>query len=277
VLKKVKNVLIRADSSSSIGLGHIMRDLVLAKQFPSKNVIFATQNLEGNINHKITEAGYKLETLQTNDLEELDSLIKKLNIDLLIIDNYNINYAYEKQLKTQNSKLKIMVLDDTYEKHHCDILLNQNLGANEEKYKTLVPKNCELRCGEKHTLIREEFHQAKSSTTYPLSPTPYHLFISFGGSDPTSTTIKVLESLKAFKNIKANVVTTTANKNLDQLKSFAKDNLWVDLHINSNNIANIMATSNLAIVTPSVILNEVYFMQLPFIAIKTMNNQKRDI
>ena len=34
-----------------------------------------------------------------------------------------------------------------------------------------------------------------------------------------------------------------------------------------------MRKSDLAIVTPSVILNEVFFMNLPFIAIKTANNQ----
>ncbi len=49
------NILIRADSSSYIGTGHIMRDLVLAKKFLKDQIIFATQDLEGNINHKIKE------------------------------------------------------------------------------------------------------------------------------------------------------------------------------------------------------------------------------
>ena len=35
-----------------------------------------------------------------------------------------------------------------------------------------------------------------------------------------------------------------------------------------------MRKSDLAIVTPSVILNEVYFMGIGFIAIKTTNNQQ---
>ncbi|HIP11896.1 MAG TPA: UDP-2,4-diacetamido-2,4,6-trideoxy-beta-L-altropyranose hydrolase, partial [Arcobacter sp.] len=32
-------MLFRADSSSQIGTGHIMRDLVLAKQFKNANII----------------------------------------------------------------------------------------------------------------------------------------------------------------------------------------------------------------------------------------------
>ena len=72
-----KNILFRADSSSTIGTGHIMRDLVLAEQYPDANIIFATQDFPGNINHKIKEKGYAIELLKSNDPEELDILIKR--------------------------------------------------------------------------------------------------------------------------------------------------------------------------------------------------------
>ncbi len=71
------NILIRANSSSYIGIGHIMRDLVLVKQYSNDNIIFATENLDGNINHKIEEENYKIELLKSNDFEELNDLIKR--------------------------------------------------------------------------------------------------------------------------------------------------------------------------------------------------------
>ena len=46
---KMKNILFRADSSSIIGTGHIMRDLVLATQYKNSNIIFAVQDFDGNI------------------------------------------------------------------------------------------------------------------------------------------------------------------------------------------------------------------------------------
>ena len=58
---KKQNILIRADTSATIGIGHIMRDLVLAKQFKDDKVIFATRELEGNINQKIKDEGYAVE------------------------------------------------------------------------------------------------------------------------------------------------------------------------------------------------------------------------
>lgn len=76
----MKDILFRADSSSIIGTGHIMRDLVLASQYKGANIIFATQDLDGNINHKIEEAGYKIEILNSHDIEEFIKLVKKYNL-----------------------------------------------------------------------------------------------------------------------------------------------------------------------------------------------------
>ncbi|MFY4759973.1 UDP-2,4-diacetamido-2,4,6-trideoxy-beta-L-altropyranose hydrolase [Aliarcobacter butzleri] len=272
------NILIRADSSSYIGTGHIMRNLVLAKQFSKDQIIFATQDLEGNINHKIKESNYNIEILNNNNFEELNKLIKKLNIDMIIIDHYEINYNFEKKLKEQNSKLKIFVFDDTYEKHYCDILLNHNIYADEKKYTNLVPKDCELKCGTNYTLLREEFLEAKKQKqTIKKENRLKTLFIAMGGTDHKNLNITILKNIKIVckKNIKVNLVTTTANRNLEKLKRYCKDKEWINLHINSKEVANLMNQSDFAIITPSVTANEAYFLDLPFIAIKTAKNQKQ--
>ncbi|MEA1956691.1 MAG: UDP-2,4-diacetamido-2,4,6-trideoxy-beta-L-altropyranose hydrolase [Campylobacterota bacterium] len=261
----MKNILFRADSSSIIGTGHIMRDLVLVNQYENANIIFAVQDLKGNINHKIIEAGYKIEILKSNDIKELNKLIQKHNIDLLVIDHYEIDENQEKKLKIKNQKLKILSFDDTYEKHHCDILLNHNISANKKKYKNLVPKNCELRCGKKYTLLRDEFIKEKKKKT---------IFLAMGGADHSNINIKILKVLKKFNNIKVNLVTTNANKNLEELQQYIKNKSWIKLHINSTKIAKLMKKSDFAIITPSVTLNEIYFMNIPFIAIQTASNQK---
>ena len=108
------NILFRADSSSTIGTGHIMRDLVLAKQYRDDNIIFATQKLKGNINYKIIEEGYGVEILNSNSISEVQSLIDSYDIDMIVIDHYGIGYKYEKLSKENNPNLKVMVLDDTY-------------------------------------------------------------------------------------------------------------------------------------------------------------------
>lgn len=100
-----------------------------------------------------------------------------------------------------------------------------------------------------------------------------NIFIAMGGTDHSNINIDILKVLKKFKNIEVNLATTTANKNLKELKNYSKNKKWIKLHINSNAIAKLMAQSDFGIITPSVTANEAYFIRLPFIAIQTAKNQ----
>lgn len=266
------NILFRVDSSAIIGTGHIMRCLALAKEFEKNSVIFATQDLQGNINYKIKEAGYEIKLLKNNSLGELHKLIKQLSINLIIIDSYNISYKFEQRLKKRNPQRVLMVLDDLYKQHHCDILLNHNIYAKKSRYKGLVPKNCDIKCGAKYTLLREEFKKAKNLV---VDRSQTSIFVAMGGNDHSNLTQKILQSIQELKkNILINVVTTKANQHLVSLKEYCEDKENIKLHIDSKEIAFLIKQSSLAIITPSVIANEVYYLDVDMIAIQTAKNQK---
>jgi len=258
------NILIRADSSSQIGLGHIMRDLVLATHYPDDTVTFACQNLAGTIMDKIP---HPVHLLSSNNPEELIALIHALKIDMVIFDHYDIDANYEQRIKDQTG-ITIFSLDDTYEKHHCDILLNHNISADKNRYIGSVPPHCELRCGSAYTLIRDEFKKEKSQIREKI----YDIFIAMGGADTANITLDILEALKS--TLRFCVVTTTANKHLKLLQNYAQKNNNITLHINSTEIAKLLNQSRLAIITPSVMVHEVLFMEIPFICIKTAPNQE---
>jgi hypothetical protein len=67
--------------------------------------------------------------------------------------------------------------------------------------------------------------------------------------------------------LKVNLVTTTANKNLEELKEYCKDKKWIKLYVNSNEVAKLMINSDFAIVTPSVIANEIFYLNLSIIVL----------
>ena len=274
----MKTIMIRADSSSTIGTGHIMRDLVLAsRDFDNAKVIFVTRDLPGNINRKISEAGYENIILQSGKIDELDDLVKRYSVDMIVIDHYGIGYDEERALR-KNLSCSIFVLDDTYEKHDCDILLNHNIYADPKRYDNLVPENCELRCGKNFMLIRNEFVDAlrKKDLGKIMSQDPQkkiHVFVAMGGADTANLNIPILDMLAAFPDLHTHVVTTHANQDLKALYSYCRKRQDVSLYVDSDSIATLMARSDFAIVTPSVTLNEVFFMGLPFVAIQTADNQ----
>jgi UDP-2,4-diacetamido-2,4,6-trideoxy-beta-L-altropyranose hydrolase len=258
------NLLIRADSSSQIGLGHIMRDIVLAQHYPDDTILFACRDLPGNI---IDSIPYGVHILTSNEPEELIDLIRTCSINLLIIDHYDIDATMEKQIKKQTG-VSLLCLDDTYEQHYCDILLNHNISADKSRYEGLVPSECEIRCGSEYTLIRDEFKTEKQKEREKQ----YDIFISIGGTDPTNVTLDILKTLS--DSYRICIVTTSGNPNLGVLEIFVRDRKNISLQVNSKSVAKLLHESRLALITPSVMVHEVLFMETPFIAIKTADNQK---
>lgn len=269
----MSTVIIRADSSSTMGTGHIMRDMVLAnRDFADDRVIFATQNLPGNINHKIDEAGYEKILLESGDIDEFNETIRALNPETVVIDHYGIDYRDEKRIK-EATGATLFVLDDTYERHHCDVLLNHNVSADEKKYKDLVPKGCEIKGGSKYTLIRNEFIKEKEKKRkLKTEKLPYRIFVGMGGSDPQGYNLKIIDQLKD-NNYNLVIVTTSANHKIEELQNRIKGLSNIELYIDYHNIASLMNNCDMAIVTPSVMINEIVFMRIPFVAIKVIENQ----
>tara|TARA_Y100000768_G_scaffold347907_1_gene296520 strand:+ start:3111 stop:4028 length:918 start_codon:yes stop_codon:yes gene_type:complete len=267
---KLKNILIRADSSNNIGTGHVMRSLVLADQFKNCKVTFAVQDLPGNINYRIKNAGFDIHKLGSNDIDDLISLIKKYEIDLIVIDNYGITYNEELKIK-KNTGIKIFVLDDTYEKHHCDILLNHNAYAKPEKYKNIVPEHCEIRCGKQYMLLRDEF-KFDYKRQVGLENIK-KVVIIMGGNDHSNIALKILPIIEKF-NLSAIIITTKSNKNISSLQKALNGNSKIDLYIDNNNIASLIKKCDFAIISSSLIANELFYINFPFISIKTAENQK---
>ena len=265
------NILFRVDSSSKIGHGHVMRCLVLAKQYREDNVIFATQDLKGNANQKIIDESYKLIALNDGSVNELVQRINELNIDMVVFDHYGINSDFEKAVKG-DSGVKILSFDDVYEKHYCDILLNHNIYADAGKYKDLVPDFCEIRCGKKYTLVRDEFKKIEIKKNLS-NKGKLVVFVCLGGADANNISLPVLEILSDFDNIIVNLATTSSNKNIDQLLGFSKQYEDINICIDCN-VAELMSNSNFSIITPSVIVHEAIIVKLPFIAILTADNQE---
>jgi spore coat polysaccharide biosynthesis predicted glycosyltransferase SpsG len=65
----------------------------------------------------------------------------------------------------------------------------------------------------------------------------------------------------------------STNKNLNELQDYAMGKKWIKIYINSSNIAKLMKKCDFAILTPSVTVHEAIYMNLPFIAIQTADNQ----
>lgn len=195
--------LVRADSSSKIGHGHIRRDLLFAKKF--SDISFASLRLEGDI---FDEINYPKFSLTSGEIDELCELIKDNKFELLIIDHYGFSFEDERAIK-EKTGVKILSFDDTYEKHFADYILNVNLYAQKARYEGLVEKGCEVFCGSEFLLVRDEFYEEAQAKREKI----YDYAIILGGTDISGLSAKILEKL-LLKGLKTAVITTSGNKNL---------------------------------------------------------------
>ena len=168
--------------------------------------------------------------------------------------------------------MQILSFDDVYEKHYCDVLLNHNIYADARQYEGLVPEFCDVKCGKKYTLIRDEFKKVKIKKSQINKESPV-IFVCLGGADPDNVSLAVLKILVEFDNATITLATTSANRNIEKLQDFSKQCQNVSICVDCN-IAEMMSNSDFAVITPSVIIHEVMSIGLPFISIKTADNQK---
>lgn len=266
--RKMK-ILFRVDSSSRIGLGHLMRCLLLAQRLKEENldidIYFISQNLKGNINKYILEYGFELYIIKSDYTSELINITKELNATLLVLDSYEIDLYMEKEI-VNSTNCKTLVFDDNYLPHCTSMVLNHGIQVKKSFYKTLVPKSTKVFCGSKYTLLRDEFFN-KFENDFSSK----NIAIILGGNDVYNLSLEVARLLKEIDDsYLITIITTSVNPNIQELKSEKFFNLYIDI----NNIAEILSSQSLVICASGGTLFEVMALKKNFINIKVADNQE---
>jgi UDP-2,4-diacetamido-2,4,6-trideoxy-beta-L-altropyranose hydrolase len=267
----LKNILLRCDSSATLGLGHVKRCLLLAERLkaeePSLNISFATQDLAGNINSEIANSGFILHILKTNGIEELNTLIHKLDLSLLIIDSYEIDANFEQNIKNNSLHVEILSFDDMLQPHKADMVLNHGIQSTKKDYKHLLHEKTTLLCGSKYTLLRDEFFIKYNQKVMLKS-----IAIILGGNDILNLSLKIANLLLEIDtNYKITIITTSVNPNLKALK----ENTNIEILIDIENIAEILTTKEFVITASGGTFFEVLALGKKFINIEVADNQKK--
>jgi UDP-2,4-diacetamido-2,4,6-trideoxy-beta-L-altropyranose hydrolase len=285
----------RVDSSNKIGGGHVFRCITLACELQKSDVdiLFICQDLVGNLSNFIIKSGFpvKLISLEQSENDEINDAIisKKIIINYLknktyqytylIVDHYELNATYEKQLSPLFNH--ITVIDDLASRRHfCQLLIDQSIGRVPEHYHRLIESPaCEILAGAKYGLLREQFHKLRPKTIIKRNSTTEikNVLISLGATDPhnvTSTIIALLEHSILAKKLQYTVVLTSNAPYLSEVKRVIEHStLQVDLLIDANNMANLISHADIAIAAAGSSLLERSCLGLPSFVIKLADNQ----
>jgi UDP-2,4-diacetamido-2,4,6-trideoxy-beta-L-altropyranose hydrolase len=275
-------IIIRVDASVKIGTGHVMRCLTLADALRGRGdeVFFVSRELPGNSCDLIAEKGFHVFRLSAEEIfdevedAEQAAMVLGSKPDWLIVDHYGIGVEWERRLRPQVGR--IMVIDDLADRpHDCDILLDQNLFDDmQSRYNGLVPVDCCLFIGPRYALLRDEFIEARGKLRQ-RDGIVRSILLFFGGSDPTNETEKALSALRLlnFTDILIDVVVGESNPNAEKIKVLCRSLPNISFHLQVSNMAELIASTDLAIGAGGTATWERCFMGLPALIIIVADNQ----
>lgn len=297
--------VIRADASTSIGSGHVMRCLTLAhrlKKEKNAKVVFVMRVLPGNLigvvekqgfevlrlppaNQKYSLSGYGLwltvpmEVDAQQTIEVLQHYLQEHGcdvVDRLIVDSYALDEQWELMLRPYCRE--IMVIDDLANRRHdCDILLDQNFYLNKEvRYAGLVPENCKMLLGPEHALLREEFYEAKKHLR-KRDDTIKNILVFYGGSDLTNETEKAIKALVQLHdegyNFTADIITGVSNSRREKIEKICSKYHFLHYYCQVSNMAEFMNKADLMLGAGGSTTWERLYMELPAMVTAVAENQ----
>ena len=197
----MKSVLIRADGSNKIGLGHLTRQIDIANELKklNYNVIFLSKNYPEGVS-LLKENQYEIIKLTTESQNIKDS-IKEINETLssnkktfntIIVDHFKEfdNQEYLDSLKLFCNKL--FVLSDEPKQFRIDVTAVFAFSENQESfnYKNLKTK---YYTGLRYFPLHSKFQEVPRKK---VNKKVTNVLITFGGSDPNNFSGKLISILK---------------------------------------------------------------------------------
>lgn len=269
----------RCDASPRIGAGHVMRCLTLANALAETGwtCAFASRAPTAHTVPALSEAPH--------DLLELDgdagagALAARWSggCDLLIVDHYQLDSVFETACRPWARR--IMAIDDIADRpHHCDILLDQNLGRRAGDYDGLVPDPCRRLAGARYALLRPQFAAARRSALRrrEIGDVPRRILVSLGATDPDNVTAAVLHSLgDAGIRAEIDLVLGRAAPHLDAVRALALDIPGrVTVHAGVDDMATLMNEADIAVGAAGSSSWERCCLGLPTVLLVIADNQR---
>lgn len=261
-------IAIRADGGSQIGMGHIMRTLVLAKELTKANEVFYICRVDELLSNKYKPGIDKIKlegfhVIKINEARLLKDLLK-IKVDCLITDSYEVNEEYFNITK-KFFKYTIYIDDMNLHYFNVDFIINQNVNAEKLKYK--VNNDTKLMLGCKYVMLREEFRKLLPKHIKSKSS---DMMISLGGADPNNFTEEILAWIKEL-DYTFHVAVGPSFKNTDKLENLKSEK--VKLYYKPN-MKYIMDKCDIAISACGSTLYELAACGVPTLGIIMADNQE---
>ena len=267
---KKQEVYIRADGSSDIGLGHLVRCISLAHMLRDDfSVHFFSLKIPDSLKNEIIQNEWDFTAIE----EESDYINELTGNEIVVLDGYQFDSDYQKLIKDKGCIL--VCIDDFHDQHfYANLVINHAPGVVKVNYEG--ESYTKYLLGPDYALLRPEF-LGSNSQEMNTSKGIKNLFICFGGSDSKNLTAKILSWIPS-KNYLVTVVLGNAYSHQDVLNNVIEERqdlkVVIKNSLSAEEIRKELKQADLAIVPASGILFEIISARLPVVSGYYVDNQK---
>lgn len=260
--KKKLNILFRTSGGRAkgkeLGLGHVYRCLNLANQLNFEKIFFLLEDY-GGAEKVFLKNGYKnIKKIKKNipiqlDIENSIKNVKEKNIDVLIIDKYNLSVSYVKKLQKYT---KVVVISDLKRiDFPGDLVVNGFIG-----YPNAIRKNrydVETLTGVKYMIINEKFKKIKRSQK------KFGLVTTFGGFDEHGISDIVIKEIMRLKpDFKTKIILGPATKKIKKLS--LNESRYLTIVKKTNDMRKEISTAKRGLCSGGITSYEFASQKIPF-------------
>lgn len=248
-----RKIIIRADASEAIGMGHVYRALAAAQELARHQILIASD--EAKPLGPALFANYPFELAQVAGDDGFAKLVEERQPDIVILDQLDTSAEYVRRLK--GACQRVVTFEDLGPgAAEADLLVSdlyQNLDMPEERQLS----------GIRNAILAPNFETVAAPAEFRTNVE--RVLLVFGGTDPSGLTDKALEAL-AHASFKGEVV-VVAGPGVRRTLSLAKHGLRGEILTNVKYMPGVMRTADLAISSAGRTVTELISLGVPVLCL----------
>jgi UDP-2,4-diacetamido-2,4,6-trideoxy-beta-L-altropyranose hydrolase len=265
-----KVAVLRADASSSIGVGHVMRSLSLGEALLDEGfgVELVSFELAPSLQSFANSCGIKVVELPSAPRSGEDAqFVLTRNANIVVVDGYEFSREFFAVLELSDTSFA--VIDDNAETnaHSPSAVINQNPHATASMF-SHMQGNPKLLLGLQYAMVRKEVREVAA---VQLPTHEGEVFVAMGGADFLGLTAPIVEAL-AETGLQIRVAVGHANTQREQVKKLADQFGNVTL-IEQHDYVSSLASAHVAVLAAGSSLWEACAVGTPSIGLVVADNQ----
>lgn len=279
------NLILRADATPRMGTGHVMRCLALAQAAQDQGLEVL---VVGRVSVPWVQERLHAERLSLQEIpdavpheEDPANLLQQLAKtgftpadSWVVLDGYHFTLAC--QLAVRNTGYRLLVIDDYAHlpEYSCDILLNQNLGAEELPYAGDIGLKL---LGLRYALLRREFRKARERlSSIKRNVPPQNILVTLGGGDFIEYLERIAQdmSIPAMRGRTLRVLRGAMDAERIK-KAFASCPARLEILSRVDDMPSLLLETDLCITAGGSTCWELCCLEVPFLTVEVAENQKK--